>query len=238
MPPTDAETQGATPRVVVSSLTGFCLLGPLEPTAIGYVEKVDLWVKLMNGMGYTRFVTHGGDDGAILSSRLMHAHAKSIIGVHLSFLILPGVPHDVGDPADFTPEKSDLIEKNSRGPGGFEHVLINQTDLQTLVWALHDSPVGLAAWIHLRRCAWSDCNGEVETKFDKDTLLTYLSLYWFTNSFVSTALYCRASTFPKSMELVNDVNPEISVPTAVAMLPKDSLHRPRTVFAVNTDLRQ
>lgn len=238
MPPTDAEPQGATPRVVVSPLTGFCLLGLLEPTAIGYVEKADLWVKLMNGMEYIRFVTHGGDAGAILSSRLMHAHAKSIIGVHLSFVIPPGVPHDAGDPADFTTGTSDLIGKNSRGPGGFEHVLINQTDLQTLVWALHDSPVGLAAWKHLRRRTWSDYNGEVETKFDKDTLLTYLSLYWFTNSFVSTALCCRASTFPKSMELVNDVNPEISVPTAVAMLPKDSLHRPRTLFAVNTDLRQ
>lgn len=60
---------------------------------------------------------------------------------------------------------------------------INQTDPQTLARALHGSPVGLAAWIPLRRHSWSDRGGEVE-----DTLPTYLSLYWFTNTFVSSAL--------------------------------------------------
>lgn len=183
-------------------------------------------------------MTHGGDAGAFVSARLGHAHAKSIIGVHLSFPILPGVPHDAGDPANFTPEECALIGQNIRGPGDFVHVVINQTDPQTLAWALHDSPIGLAAWILLRRRAWSDCNGEVETKFDKDTLLTYLSLYWFTNSFIRTALFCRASNFSQPMDLVNDVKPEISVPTAVAMLPKDLLHKPRTLFAAHTDLRQ
>ena len=224
--------------VVVPSLPGFCFSGPLKRTDIGYVETADLWVKLMNGLGYSRFVTHGGDAGAFVSARLGHAHAKSVIGVHLAFPILPGVPHDAGDPADFSPEERNLIGQNNRGPADFVHVVINQTDPQTLAWALHDSPVGLAAWILLRRRAWSDCNGEVETKFDKDTLLTYLSLYWFTNSFVSTALFCRASNFPKPMELANHVKPEISVPTAVAMLPKDLLHKPQSLFAAHTDLRQ
>lgn len=224
--------------VVVPSLPGFCFSGPMKRTDIGYVETADLWVKLMEGLGYSQFVTHGGDAGAFVSARLGHAHAKSIVGVHLSFPILPGVPHDAGNPADFTPEERNMIEQNIRDPEDFVHIVINRTDPQTLAWALHDSPVGLAAWILLRRRAWSDCNGEVETRFDKDTLLTYLSLYWFTNSFVSTALFCRASKFPKPMELVNNVKPEISVPTAVAILPKDLLHIPRTLFAAHTDLRQ
>lgn len=224
--------------VVVPSLPGFCFSGPLDRTDVGYVETADLWVKLMKGLGYSQFVTHGGDAGAFVSARLGHAHANSIIGVHLSFPILPGAPHEAGDPADFTPEERNLIGQNSRGPEDFVHVVINQTDPQTLAWALHDSPVGLAAWILLRRRAWSDCYGDVEAKFDKDTLLTYLSLYWFTNSFVSTALFCRASNFSKPMELVNNVKPEISVPTAVAVLPKDLLHKPRSLFTTHTDLRQ
>jgi pimeloyl-ACP methyl ester carboxylesterase len=224
--------------VVVPSLPGFCFSGPLKRNGVGYVETADLWVKLMKGLGYSRFVTHGGDAGAFVSARLGHAHADSIIGVHLSFPILPGVPHDAGDPADFTQKERDLIGQQNRGPGDFVHVLINSSDPQTLAWAMHDSPVGQAAWILLRRRAWSDCNGNLETKFDKDTLLTYLSLYWFTDSFVGTELFCRASNFSKPMELVNDVKPEISVPTAVAVLPKDLLHKPRSLFAAHTDLRQ
>jgi pimeloyl-ACP methyl ester carboxylesterase len=173
-----------------------------------------------------------------VSARLGHAHPESIIGVHLSFPILPRVPHDAGDPADFTPEERALIEGQVRSQGDFVHVLINAFDPQTLAWAMHDSPVGQAAWLLLRRRAWSDCHGDLESKFDKDTLLTHLSLYWFTNSFVGSELFCRASGFPQPMALANDIKPEISVPTAVAVLPKDLLHKPRSLFAAHSDLRQ
>jgi len=224
--------------VIVRSLPGFAFSGPLPRNGVGYVETAGMWVRLMQELGYKRFVTHGGDAGAFVSARLGHAHPESIIGVHLSFPILPGVPHDAGDAADFTPEERALVEGQDRGQGDFVHVLINAFDPQTLAWAMHDSPVGQAAWLLLRRRAWSDCHGDVESKFDKDTLLTHLSLYWFTDSFVGSELFCRASGFPQPMALANDIKPEISVPTAVAVLPKDLMHKPRSIFAAHSDLRQ
>ena len=225
--------------VIVPSLPGFGFSGPLPRNGIGYVETADMWVKLMRELGYERFVTHGGDAGAFVSARLGHAHPESIIGVHLSFPVIPGVPHDAGDPADFTPEERVMVEGQDKGPGAFTHVLINSFDPQTLAWAMHDSPVGQAAWILLRRRAWSDSHGDVETKFDKDTLLTHISLSWFTNSFVGSELFCRASGFvAPMMALANDIKPEISVPTAVAVLPKDLMHRPRSIVAAHSDLRQ
>jgi pimeloyl-ACP methyl ester carboxylesterase len=225
-------------HVVVPSLPGFTFSGPLPRNGVGYVETADMWVALMRGLGYERFVTHGGDAGAFVSARHGHAYPKSIIGVHLSFPILPGVPHQAGDPAEYTQEERKLVKGQERGPGAFVHALINATDPQTLAWAMHDSPVGQAAWILLRRRAWSDCHGDVETRFDKDTLLTYLSLYWFTDCFVGTQLFCHASEFAKPMALVNAIKPEISVPTAVAILPKDLLYKPRSLFAAHSDLRQ
>lgn len=242
MPLADPAAYGGDPKdafdVVVPSLPGFACSGPLSRTDIGYVETAGLWVKLMRALGYERFVTHGGDAGAFVSSRLGRAHPESIIGVHLSFPILPGVSHDNGDPAELTAEDRALMEGQKRGPEAFLHVMINAHDPQTLAWAMHDSPVGQAAWILLRRRAWSDCNGDVESKFDRDTLLTHLSLYWFTNSFLGSELFCRASGFPKPMELANDVKPEISVPTAVAIMPKDVMYKPRAVVAAHCDLRQ
>ena len=34
-----------------------------------------MWVKLMRGLGYKRFVTQGGDAGVFVSAQLGHAHA-------------------------------------------------------------------------------------------------------------------------------------------------------------------
>lgn len=224
--------------VIVPSLPGFTFSGPLPRGEIGYAETADIWVKLMRALGYDRFVTHGGDAGAFLSARLGHAHPDSILGVHLAMPILPGVPHDEGIPDQFTPEERKLLKGHQVGQEAFYHVVINAFDPQTLAWAMHDSPVGLAAWLLFRRRLWSDCNGDVETKFDKDTLLTHASLYWHTNSFVGSELFCRASGFPQPMALANDIKPEISVPTAVAVMPKDLFHRPRSVVAAHSDLRQ
>ncbi|KAF2443860.1 microsomal epoxide hydrolase [Karstenula rhodostoma CBS 690.94] len=224
--------------VVVPSLPGFTFSGPLPRNGVGYVETANMWVRLMRELGYERFVTHGGDAGAFVSARLGHAHPQSIIGVHLSFPVLPGVTFEADDPNDLTPEERTLIQGQDRGQGAFIHVLINALDPQTLAWAMHDSPVGLAAYLLLRRRAWSDCHGDVEAKFNRDTLLTQFSLYWFTNSFISSELFCRASGFPNPMALANDIKPEISVPTAVAVLPKDLLYRPRSIVAAHSDLRQ
>ena len=243
LPLADPAAHGGDPAdafdVVVPSLPGFTFSGPLPQPGIGYVETADLWVRLMQGLGYERFFTQGGDAGAFVSARLGHAHPESIIGVHLSFPVLPGVPNEAGIPAEFTPEEHAMAEGDKeRGQSAQLHLLVNAFDPQTLAWAMHASPVGLAAWMLLRRRAWSDCHGDVESKFDRDTLLTHFSLYWFTDSFVSSELFCRASGFPAPPTLVNDFKPEISVPTAVAVMPKDLMHRPRSLFAAHSDLRQ
>ena len=53
--------------------------------------------------------------------------------------------------------------------------------------------------------AWSDCGGDVESRFSKDTLLTMITLYWVTGTIGSSfrsyydgdhAPPLPASTFP------------------------------------------
>ena len=61
--------------------------------------------------------------------------------------------------------------------GGYNH--IQGTKPQTLSYGLNDSPVGLAAWIVEKYRAWSDCNGDVETRFSKDELLTNIVSYGY-----------------------------------------------------------
>ena len=81
---------------------------------------------------------------------------------------------------------------------------------------MSDSPSGLLAWILEKYRAWSDCGGDVATRFDDDFLLTQASLYWFTNT-ISTSFrpyYERHHRFTPRFERVD-------VPTAYARFPAD-----------------
>jgi microsomal epoxide hydrolase len=46
--------------------------------------------------------------------------------------------------------------------------------------SLTDSPAGLAGWIVEKFRSWSDCGGDVETRFTKDELLTNITVCWAT----------------------------------------------------------
>lgn len=214
--------------VVVPSLPGFTFSNPLPRHDIGYLETADQWVRLMRALGYRRFVTHGGDAGAFVSSRLGQSHPEAVLGVHLSFPVLPGMP---------PPEPGESV-----APAKVVHAVLHADQPRTLAHAMHDSPVGQAAWLLQRRRDWSDCAGDVESVFDRETLLTQFSLYWFTDSFLSSEMFCHASNFgapmPAAPDPTGDGGLELDVPTAIAVLPHDLLHRQRSMVARHCDLRQ
>ena len=101
------------------------------------------------------------------------------------------------------------------------------TKPQSLGIAQADSPAGIAAWIAEKFRTWSDCNGDVESRFSKDTLLTNIMFYWAPNSIASAArIYYEARA-----EGVGGASPQhhppIPVPTGFAAFPKEILQTPR-----------
>jgi hypothetical protein len=65
---------------------------------------------------------------------------------------------------------------------------LRSTNPQSLAHALNDSPAGLAGWIVEKFRSWSDCGGDVESRFTKDELLTDIMIYWATESIGSSFL--------------------------------------------------
>ena len=61
------------------------------------------------------------------------------------------------------------------------------TKPQTLSFGLTDSPPGLAWWIVEKWRSWSDCGGDVDAHFGRDTLLTNIMIYWITGAIGSSA---------------------------------------------------
>ena len=101
---------------------------------------------------------------------------------------------------------------------------IQGTKPQTLGVALNDSPVGLAAWIVEKFRTWCDCNGDPETVFTKDELLTNITLYWVTQTAASSARIYYESRHAAPSPTAGR---RIETPTACADFPKEVIWSPR-----------
>lgn len=96
-------------------------------------------------------------------------------------------------------------------------------------YALTDSPVGLAAWIVEKFRSWSDCGGEVERCFTKDSLLTDIMHCWVTGAIGSSFWpYCARRHEPWP---IPDGH-RIAVPTAYAAFPREIVRPPRSLAAL------
>jgi pimeloyl-ACP methyl ester carboxylesterase len=224
--------------VIVPSLPGTAFSSPLQ-RPVGVLETTDLWLRLMRDvLGYDRFGVGGGDSGAFVSARLGHSFPGHVVGVHLTF---PATVRfaDYGDlrPEDYTDEErtwaDDLVRQDERGTAA--HMAVHIEDPQTLAWAMNDSPAGLAAWIVERRRNWSDCNGDVERRFSKDDLLTTASLYWLTQTF-HTSVRFYAESYRSPWPLAHEGRPRITVPTGVAVFPRELVRIPRAFMAREANL--
>jgi pimeloyl-ACP methyl ester carboxylesterase len=181
----------------------------------------------MGELGYTRFGAQGGDWGSTVSLALGLDHAKQLIGVHLNYIagrfLFGGTLNESA-----TDEVAKTYLAKLRGwwdiEGGYSHQ--QATRPQTLTYSLNDSPVGLAAWIIEKFRAWSDCNGDVESVFARDELLTNVMIYWVTETIPSSArLYYESRLRPLSLSPSHRVTP----PVAVAVFPKEIAMPPRSI---------
>lgn len=74
----------------------------------------------------------------------------------------------------------------------------------------HGLPAGLLAWIIDKYRDWSDCDGDLESRWNKDALLTIATLYWVTGSIGSS--FRQYYDYP-----LNKPVPTIQVPAAVTL---------------------
>ena len=120
---------------------------------------------------------------------------------------------------------------------GTIHWVVQATDPQTLAYALHDSPVGLCAWLLERRRNWSDSHGDVESHFTKDELLTITMLYWVSNSTVSSMrYYWEAEHTTWTPE--HDRMLVVEAPTAITLWPQELMTMPQGYLETYYNLKR
>ena len=212
-------------HVVIPSLPGYSFSSPPGKLGTNVFEIANQWSALMTALGYSRFLAHGGDIGAGVSTALGLRHSAQVLGVQLNYIPGSYQPYSA-EPSDLSNEEKAYLVRRAEWleiEGGYSHVQSTKPDV--LGPALNDSPIGLAAWIIDKFRSWSDCDGNVERRFTQDELLTTVSLYWFTRSMPSAIrLYWESRRSPLHFAAGERVN----VPVGIAHFPREIPIPPRS----------
>ena len=211
-------------HIVIPSLPGYGFSDASRVPGMNPKKIAALWVQLMRALGYTRFISQGGDWGATVSTWLGLDAADSLIGIHLNYI--PGsYQPDLKEQEALTDrEKEFLRSKEEWMQKEGAYAQIQGTKPQTLAYAMNDSPVGLAAWILEKSHGWSHCEGNVLEHFTYEELLSNIMLYWVTESFGSS---CRLYYEARKAPLQFQPGQRVSTPTAIARFAKEEPMPPR-----------
>ncbi len=225
--------------LVVPSMPGYGFSGKPATTGWDPVHIARAWVVLMKRLGYEKFVAQGGDWGAIVVDEMGALAPPELLGIHTN---MAGVlPADVwkaltsnvlgtGDPkpSGLSPEESRVYDKLSfffqKGVGyGIEMGTRPQT-----LYGLADSPAALAAWMidhdaqSYDDIAQAFVDGKPVDNLTRDEILDNITLYWLTNTGVSsTRLY-----WENKLGFFNTKG--VSVPVAVSTFPREIYPVPRS----------
>jgi pimeloyl-ACP methyl ester carboxylesterase len=214
--------------LVIPSIPGFGFSGKPGGTGWDPDHIAQAWAELMKRLGYTRYVAQGGDWGAPITSAMARQKPAGLLGIHVN---LPAtVPADVqkainaGEPApaglsDVEKAAFESVSDFSRKRRAY--AVMMGTRPQTVGYSLTDSPVGLAAWMY-------DYNDvEPQRLLTKDEMLDDITLYWLTNTAVSSArLYWENKG--AILSAAGQKTAEISLPVGVTVFPDEIYRAPRS----------
>lgn len=182
-------------------------------------------IEIMRRLGYERYGAAGGDWGSPISSWTAVLDPERVCGLHLT-LVFAGYPKHKDDPFEGVTdaERRRLEERRTTMAEETGYQAIQGTKPQTLGYALHDSPAGLAAWIGEKFHSWTHHSGDLEQAVSKDELLTNIMIYWTEGRITSSM-----RLYFESAHATNNLfeGGKITTPTGCAMFPGELYQPPR-----------
>ncbi|XP_061401163.1 juvenile hormone epoxide hydrolase 1-like [Musca vetustissima] len=195
---------------------------------------------LMLRLGYKKFFIQGTDWGSIIGSHIATLFPENVLGYHSNMCTVsspksmikgliagsfPGIFAPKGYEDFFSPvsEKIHFLLEET----GYAH--LHSTKPDTIGTALHDNPVGLAAYILEKFSTWTNAtyrhlpDGGLKKRYKLDALLDNVMIYYLTNSITTSMRIYKEAVTEEQRALKLDRVPT-NVPTACARFKNEMMH--------------
>ena len=207
-------------HVVAPSLPGFGFTSCPKKAGFTGKETALLMQKLMSRLGYSKFVVQGGDWGAMIAWTMAVYHPDHVEAVHVN-LLSTEKPNFKSEPTYTEVEKRTLARHEWFDTQEFAYYWVQNSKPRTLGFALHDSPVGMLAWMADKLFTWSDSYPWSSTE-----LITWTLLHYFPGPTTGFQIYRENSA--TAMAMGPDAKRFLEVPTGVSAFAKETEMVPRS----------
>jgi pimeloyl-ACP methyl ester carboxylesterase len=222
--------------VVIPSIPGYGFSG--KPADLGWTPAriAKAWIELMKRLGYKKYVAQGGDWGNAISETMALMAPPELLGIHtnmaatvpaeISKALASGGPVPAGLSADEQNAYQQLDFFYKKGLAYAQEMGLRP---QTL-YGIADSPIGLAGWIldhddRSYKLIARVFDGEKEG-LSRDDILDNITLYWVTNTAISSArLYWETTKNSTGGGFFDPRN--LMIPVAVSAFPDEIYAAPK-----------
>ncbi|KAH9979829.1 alpha/beta-hydrolase [Russula compacta] len=226
-------------HVVAPSLPGYAWSEGASNRGFRVRQYAELFNKLMVSLGYSEYVTQGGDWGHWLTRVLAALYGPQHVKAshtnfpraapvsswrspikYIKYLLTPYTPR----------ERNDLALHSTFQTQGKGYHLMQSTRPQTLGYNLADSPVGMLAWIYEKLVQWSDFY-----PWTDEEVLTWVSIYWFSRAgpAASVRIYYEVKG---SADLQESRLWRATVPVGISFFPKEISQSPRAFLRAESNV--
>jgi pimeloyl-ACP methyl ester carboxylesterase len=191
----------------------------------------------MKRLGYTRYVTQGGDWGSVIAETMGRQAPAGLLAIHVNLpaVLPPEIDKALNDggpaPAGISGKERAVFDAliAYRKSGSSAYNVMMTARPQAIGYGLTDSPAGLAAFllVHPGFAQWT-YGSDPQQSPTKDDVLDDFTLYWLTNSAISSARLYWENMGRGVISSAAQKTTDITVPVAITVFPDDVYRAPET----------
>ena len=221
-------------HVIVPSIPGFGPGPPPTKSGFGPVHTAKAFKQLMvDVLGYDKFVTQGGDWGAMITRSLAMQYPQHVRACHLNMFPCGPPPwykapltmgRLILSPWLYTKREMNALESVQyylREQSGY--LKTQSTRPQSLAFGLGDSPIGLLGWLVEKFHEWMDVENY---KMPDEEIITFVMMHWMQGAIPGLRYYKAAYAEEGPTNAKNSFVNYCATPVGVSGFPKEIFSPP------------